>query len=131
MSKQKIILAGGSGFLGRTLAKWFANQDVDVVVFSRRPGNSKFARSVLWDGRTTGDWCGELEGAAAAINLAGRSVNCRYTRRNRQAILDSRVFSTRVLGEAITACKSPPTVWLNSSTATIYRHTYGSPHDES
>jgi len=123
----KVILAGGSGFLGRTLARRFP----DAVVLTRRPAEIDFARAVAWDGRTIGDWARELDGADAVVNLAGRSVNCRYTARNRRRMMDSRVLSTRVLGEAIARCATPPPVWLNSSTATIYLHTFGAPHDES
>ncbi len=80
------------------------------------------ATVVPWDGRTLEPWAGQLEGALAVINMAGRSVNCRYTRRNKREMLASRVDTTRVLGEAIARCKRPPAVWLNSSTATIYQH---------
>jgi hypothetical protein len=123
----KVILAGGSGFLGRTLAKAFPG----AVVLTRRPDAVDFARAVAWDGRTTGDWVRELDGADALVNLAGRSVNCRYTVRNRRQMMESRVLSTRVLGQAISGLPTPPPVWLNSSTATIYLHTFGPAHDES
>src|SRR5207247_2127081 len=87
-------------------------------------------RHVGWDGRTLGEWARELDGASALINLAGRSVNCRYNNRNRREILESRVDSTRVLGEAIARCNKPPQVWLNASTATIYKHTFDRQMDE-
>jgi uncharacterized protein (TIGR01777 family) len=87
-------------------------------------------REVHWDGVTVGDWLKELEGARALINLAGISVNCRYHARNRKLMFDSRLDSTRVLGEAIARCANPPPVWLNSSTATIYKHTFGPAWDE-
>jgi uncharacterized protein len=83
-----------------------------------------------WDGHTLGNWTAALEGADAVINLAGRSVNCRYHARNRRLMLDSRVNATRVLGEAIARCGRPPRVWLNFSTATIYKHTLGPAWDE-
>jgi uncharacterized protein (TIGR01777 family) len=130
MTKNKIILAGGSGFLGRTLAKWYNKKGWEVIVFSRREYESNAARCVTWDGENIGDWVDELEGARAIINLAGRSVNCRYTAANRRKMMDSRVLSTRILGQAISECKIPPQVWLNSSTATIYTHTYSTPHGE-
>jgi hypothetical protein len=126
----KIVIAGGSGFLGRILSQWYQDKDVDVVVLSRNPGAQSFARTVAWDGKTLEPWATELEGAAALINLAGRSVNCRYHKANRKAMMDSRIKSTRVLGEAVRRCAAPPVVWLNSSTATIYKHTFGEPHDE-
>lgn len=130
-SEPKLIIPGGSGFLGRILAPWFAGRGWSVVVLSRK--NSAPAggvRFVPWDGETIGDWARELDGAAAVVNLAGRSVNCRYTRRNRREILQSRLRSTRVLGQAIAACAAPPPVWLNSSTATIYKHSFDRPMDE-
>ena len=119
-----MIIAGGSGFLGRTLAKWFAEKGDEVVILSRSLCEIEGARTVLWDGRTQDAWSRELEGAFAVINLAGRTVNCRYTEANRKQMIDSRVESTRVLGEAIASSENPPAVWLNSSTATIYRHRY-------
>ncbi|MDA0840013.1 MAG: TIGR01777 family oxidoreductase [Planctomycetota bacterium] len=130
MQKKKIVIAGGSGFLGRTLIKWFGRSGRELVVLSRRPAEMEGARIAIWDGRTVGEWAKELDGAEALINLAGRSVDCRYHARNRRAVMDSRVDSTRALGEAICRCSNPPTVWLNSSTATIYKHTYGPAHDE-
>src|SRR4051812_7382326 len=121
--RPKIILAGGSGFLGGVLADHFGTRGTEVVVLSRHPRKSvSSAREVAWDGATAGRWLEELEGARALINLAGISVNCRYHSRNRRLILDSRLDSTRVLGVAVARCADPPRVWLNSSTATIYRH---------
>jgi uncharacterized protein (TIGR01777 family) len=130
--KGHIVLAGGSGFLGTVLAKHFLASGREVVVLTRNPRNQiEGVREVKWDGETLGDWAGELEGAAALINLAGLSVNCRYHARNRKLLVDSRINSTRILGVAASQCKAPPPVWLNSSTATIYKHTYGPPWDES
>ena len=121
--KSKIILAGGAGFLGRMLQKHFAAKGWEVVVLSRRlVGADGAVRFVRWDGEQIGEWSRELEGALALVNLAGRSVNFRYNARNRRLIMDSRLNSTRVLGEAIAHCERPPKVWLNSSTATIYEH---------
>jgi uncharacterized protein (TIGR01777 family) len=113
------------------VAGWFTRQGWDVVILSRGGRAGLAGRAVAWDGRTLGDWAHELEGAAAVLNLAGRSVNCRYTAANRRDMLDSRTDSTRVLGQAIAACSRPPRVWLNSSTATIYRHSYDRAMDES
>ena len=132
MPQRKIILPGGSGFLGRTLAKHFASQGDEVVVLTRgQTGSSKTYRSVHWDAETIGDWAVELENADAVINLAGRTVNCRYTPKNRKQMMDSRVQSTLVLGEAMSKCTTPPPVWMNSSTATIYRHRYDAANTES
>ncbi|HEY3243232.1 MAG TPA: TIGR01777 family oxidoreductase [Phycisphaerae bacterium] len=130
-NSDKVILAGGSGFLGRLLAPWFGRRDREVVVLARSPQVVAGAvRGVVWDGATLAEWWKELNGAAAVINLAGRSVNCRYHARNRRAILDSRLNSTRVIGAAIGRCDRPPPVWLNSSTATIYKHSFDQPMDE-
>ena len=129
--KTRIILAGGSGFLGTMLTKHFAAKGTEVVLLTRSPkASTALVRGVRWDGATAGDWLEELEGARALINLAGISVNCRYHAPNRKLMLDSRLNSTRVLGEAIARCPNPPPVWLNSSTATIYRHTFGPAWDE-
>jgi uncharacterized protein len=129
--KNRIVVAGGSGFIGRMLTNALASGGNDVVVLTRSPqATVQQIRRVQWDGRTLGDWARELDGARALVNLAGRSVNCRYNARNRRQILESRVDSTRVLGEAIARCNAPPRVWLNASTATIYKHTFDQPMDE-
>ena len=129
--RRRIILAGGSGFLGQTLASYFKEQGFEIAVLTRASCHADNAvRQVGWDARTLGPWQKELEGATAVINLAGRSVNCRYHALNRREILDSRVNSTRILGEAIKRCVHPPEVWLNASTATLYRHTFGKAWNE-
>jgi uncharacterized protein len=122
----KIVIPGGSGQVGMILRRALAQAGHDVVVLSRHPA----ARDVPWDGRSLGPWVRELEDASAVINLAGRSVNCRYNAANRRAIMDSRVASTRAVGQAIAACANPPRVWLQASTATIYAHRYDAPNDE-
>jgi uncharacterized protein (TIGR01777 family) len=127
----RIVVAGGSGFIGRLLTDSLVSRNNDVVVLTRSPRPaSQSIRQVGWDGLTLGDWERELDGASAVINLAGRSVNCRYNERNRREILESRVDSTRVIGEAIARCNTPPPVWLNASTATIYKHIFDQPMDE-
>ena len=132
MKTTRIILAGGSGFLGGALAVHFLKTRNEMVVLTRSPKpRTDGAREVAWDARTLGEWTHELEGATAVINLTGRSVDCRYNAKNRREIMESRVNSTRVVGEAIARCPNPPRVWLNSSTATVYQHTFGEPHDES
>jgi len=128
----KIILAGGSGFLGSELARHFQALGWGVAILTRAPKPRKdTVREVGWDAESLGDWARELDGAAAVVNLTVRSVDCRYTAKNRREIMDSRVNSTRVVGEAIAQCRVPPRGWLNSSTATVYTHTFGKPHDES
>lgn len=121
----KLILAGGSGYLGTVLANYFGRR-TEIVVLSRQPlasfHSNHIVRVVHWDGKTLGSWVSELNGADAIINLAGRSVNCRYTLQNQQEIFESRTDATAVIAEAIQLAKHPPKVWINSSTATIYRH---------
>jgi uncharacterized protein (TIGR01777 family) len=128
---RRIVLAGGSGLLGKLLAQHLRAQHYEIVVLSRAPQSStQNVRTLQWDSRTVGDWARELDGAFAVINLTGRSVNCRYNEKNRREILDSRVLSTRAIGEAIARCANPPVVWLNASTATIYKHSVDKPMDE-
>ncbi len=127
----RIVLAGGSGFIGTFLQERLASDGYDVVLLTRSPHEANGGiRQVRWDGRNLGEWISELDGARALINLSGRSVNCRYNGRNRRDILESRVDSTRVLGEAVVRSKEPPSVWLNASTATIYKHTFERSMDE-
>lgn len=130
---KKTVLAGGSGFLGQALARSLLADGYEVVVLSRSVAPpDAIGRFVPWDGKILGEWKNELEGAEALFNLTGRSVDCRYTKANRELILNSRVDSTRVLGEAIRECSDIPKVWLNSSTATIYEDRRGDlkSHDE-
>lgn len=127
----KIVIAGGSGFLGKALTDYFTNKNIEVIILSRRPQKSSgFVKEVYWDGRTLQDWRHELEGAEALINLSGKSVDCRYTEANKQQIYASRLASTRVLGDAVRQCIRPPKVWLNSSSATIYKGSYDKLMDE-
>jgi len=125
----KIVIPGGSGLVGTLLARAFSKDGHDIVVLSRRPSPAAW-RVAAWDGETRGDWMREIDGADVVINLVGRSVNCRYGAENRRQIMDSRVHSTRVVGEAIARASPPPRVWLQASTATIYAHRYDSPNDE-
>ena len=126
----KIVIPGGSGQVGRVLSRAFARDGHDVVVLSRRPAGPQAWRTVVWDGATAGGWAKDLEAADAVINLAGRSVNCRYNAANRREILESRVQSTRAVGEALARRARPPRVWLQASTATIYAHRYDAANDE-
>ena len=126
----KIVIPGGSGQVGTILARAFHGDGHVVVVLSRGASPSAGWRTLPWDARTLGPWAEEVDGADVVINLAGRSVNCRYTPDNRREMMESRVNSTRVVGQAIERAARPPRVWLQSSTATIYAHTFGAPNDE-
>lgn len=130
----RIVLAGGSGFLGTLLGRHFLQKGWDVVVLTRGvpSGNSPVpgARYVQWDGERQGAWMGELDGASVLINLAGKSVNCRYHAGNRRELVDSRILPTRLLGKVIRQCENSPGIWMNASTATLYRHTYDNRWDE-
>lgn len=125
----KIVIPGGSGQVGTVAARWWRAQGHDVTVLSRRISSAPW-RVVEWDARTMGPWAQEIDGADVVLNLAGRSVNCRYHARNRKEMMDSRIDSTRVVGEAIARAQRPPRVWLQASTATIYSHRFDAPNDE-
>jgi len=125
----KIVIPGGTGQVGTVLARAFQKDRHEVVVLSRKPQRAPW-RVIEWDAQTLGPWAAEFEGADVVINLAGRSVNCRYTEENRREIKESRVNSTRVVGLAIAKAKKPPRLWLQSSTATIYAHRFDAANDE-
>jgi uncharacterized protein len=126
----RIVIPGGTGQVGQILARHFHSQRHDVTVLSRTPQAAAPWRIIPWDGSTLGPWIDTLEHSDICINLAGRSVNCRYTPANRKSIYDSRVDSTNILNQAIASLRQPPRVWLNASTATIYRHSLDRPMDE-
>lgn len=119
----KIVIAGGTGFVGQYLSKRFQTLGFQVVVIGRRRG------TIQWDDHSSISEA--LENAAILINLAGKSVNCRYTKKNKAEIFSSRTATTTLLGELIAGCTNPPKLWLNSSTATIYRHAEDRPMTES
>lgn len=123
----KIVIPGGTGQVGTVLNRALSAAGHEVVVLTRRPSA---AGEVAWNGRTPGAWAGEIDGSDVVINLAGRSVSCRYTPANLRAMMDSRVYSTRVVGEVIGAAARPPRVWLQMSTATVYAHRFDAPNDE-
>jgi uncharacterized protein len=125
----KVVIPGGTGQVGTILAHAFHNSGHEVVVLGRRPEQAPW-RGVTWDAKTLGSWTSEIEGSDVIINLAGYSVNCRYHPENRRIIKQSRVESTRIVGEAIAQAVHPPGVWLQASTATIYAHRYDAPNDE-
>lgn len=119
---KKVVLAGGTGFVGQDFAQRFKKLGYEVLIISRQPGH------IAWEDRA--GIIEALEEAEILINLAGKSVNCRYTEENRKVILESRTRTTRILGEAVLACNQPPELWINSSTATIYRHAEDRPMTE-
>lgn len=131
MKYSKIVLAGGNGYLGGVLAKRFSSIADEVIILSRKPkaieGNIK---TLLWDGKTAGDWVNSLNGASLLVNLCGKNVNCRYTSQNREEIINSRVLPTCLLNRVIEHLGNPPLLWINITSATIYRHAEDQAQDE-
>jgi len=124
MKSERIILAGGSGFLGTLLARELAARGAEVIVLTRNPSPSGGPiTEVYWDGRTLGAWAERLSGARAVVNLTGRSVNCRYTPENRREIVESRVESVKAIGEAIRRCAQPPRVLVQTGSLAFYGDT--------
>jgi uncharacterized protein len=121
--QQKIVIAGGTGFTGKYLSQKFKGLGYEVIIISRQ------AEHINWD--NTAAIIAALENATMLINLAGKSVDCRYNEKNKQEIFDSRINTTKALGNAVLQCKNPPPLWINSSTATIYRHAEDRPMTES
>jgi uncharacterized protein len=144
MKNKKIIIAGGTGFIGQELVRYFGKENA-IIVLSRQlknsvnnrnsynilqPQDQANTRMVNWDGQTVSDWAVHLENADIVINLAGRSVNCHYNEKNKKEIFDSRTHAVKALGAAIRQCKSPPCLWINASSATIYREAKDHAQDE-
>lgn len=124
----KVIIAGGNGQVGQILTRFFYSRQDEVTILSRTASSNK--NSVVWDGKTIGGWAKIIDGSDVVVNLAGRSVNCRYTQSNLQQMMNSRVDSTRIIGKAIEQAAHPPKVWLQASTATIYAHSFQKSNDE-
>jgi uncharacterized protein (TIGR01777 family) len=123
---KRVVLAGGSGFLGRSLARELVRRGYAVTILSRTPRTGGGGIDYLgWDAATAGDWSGTLDGAEAVVNLAGRTVNCVHTEENKRQILESRIASVRALGEAFARCRQPPAAWVQSASLAIY----GNPGD--
>ena len=122
-----IIIAGGSGFLGQVLESYFSKKEYEIKILTRNP---KQDNEVFWNAKDLGKWAKHLEHADVLINLTGKSVDCRYNEKNKKLIYSSRIDSTNALGLAINLCENPPKIWINSSTATIYRHSLGKEMDE-
>jgi uncharacterized protein len=128
---KKLIITAGTGFLGQVLVNNFKDKFEEIVILTR--GKSEVKNNIKyihWDAKTLTGWETELENADVLINLAGKSVDCRYTPQNKKEILDSRVDSTAILNEAVLGCKNAPKHWLNSSTSTIYRFSLDKQMDE-
>ncbi|AYG84427.1 Epimerase family protein [Streptomyces hundungensis] len=123
----KIVIPGGTGQVGTVLDRALTAAGHEVAILTRSPRGE---REVAWDGETLGPWADVVDGSDVVINLAGRSVSCRYTETNLRAMMDSRVRSARVVGEAIEAAARPPKVWLQMSTATVYAHRFDAANDE-
>jgi NAD dependent epimerase/dehydratase family enzyme len=145
MKNKKIVIAGGTGYIGQALAKYFGKEN-NIIILGRqvedhennayskhllKAGNGYSIQYLAWDARTLeGNWPDAVDGADIIINLAGKSVNCRYHNRSRAAVINSRVQATKVIGEAIRRTITPPKLWINASSATIYRNTLSGPNDE-
>ena len=144
MINKKIIIAGGTGFIGEEMIRYFGRYN-QIIILTRNSNQTinnrnnytsltqeerKHTTYIQWDGVTVGDWAKQMENADILINLSGKSVNCRYTEANKKAIFDSRILPVKVLGTAITQLITPPKLWVNASSATIYRHALDKPQDE-
>jgi nucleoside-diphosphate-sugar epimerase len=123
----RVVIPGGTGQVGTILDRALTARGHDVVVLTRHPAGE---RHVYWDGRTPGDWMREIDGCDLVVNLAGRSVSCRYTPANLEEMMRSRVDSARAVGRAVAAADRPPRVWMQMSTATVYAHRFDAPNDE-
>nr|WP_321237419.1 TIGR01777 family oxidoreductase [uncultured Psychroserpens sp.] len=119
MKTKTITIAGGSGFLGQVLEHYFSKQGHTIYILTRTPTRHN---DIYWNSKDIEDWAKILEQTDVLINLTGKSVDCRYNEDNKKLIHDSRIDATHVLGLAINLCEQPPKLWMNSSTATIYRH---------
>lgn len=121
----KIVIAGGSGYLGRLLIEHFSTKNHQIVVLSRSSSRTEGqVKYVTWNGEEIGDWANELENTDALINLSGKNINCSFTANNRAALISSRIKSTQVLGKAINLCQKPPKIWLNASSVAYFKETY-------
>lgn len=129
--KNKLIIAAGTGFLGNVLIQHFKNKFEEIVILTRGKSEIKNQiKYVNWNAKSFSGWEKELENVDVVINLAGKSVDCRYTKKNKAEILASRIDSTKILNEAILQCENPPKHFINSSTATIYSHSEDKEMDE-
>lgn len=128
---KKIVLAGGNGYLGTVLANYYKDKANEVIILARKQAKTiDNIRTVVWDGKAENGWTVQLAGADMLINLCGKNVNCRYTEKNKSEIITSRVLPTELLGHAIHKMINPPKLWINVTSATIYRHAEDHPQDE-
>lgn len=128
---KKLIIAAGTGFLGQVLVNHLKNSFDEIVILTRgKSKNKDNIKYVNWNAKSFSGWEKELENAAVLINLAGKSVDCRYNEKNKQEIYNSRIESTKILNQAVLQCENPPKHWLNSSTSTIYRFSLDKQMDE-
>lgn len=119
---KKIVIAAGTGQIGKALVKHFSETSEEIIILSRRAhAKSGNVKTVNWNGRDVGNWSVELEGADLLINLAGTSVNCRHTPENKKRILDSRIDALNTLAKAVELCKTPPSVWIQASAGALYK----------
>jgi len=131
MGYTKIVLAGGNGYLGGLLARHFSSLAEEVIILARKPQTiDRNIKTIVWDGKTESTWKSAFENTDLLVNLCGKNVNCRYTKRNREEIINSRVIPTRLLGKIISKLTHPPKLWINLSSATIYRHAEDYAQDE-
>ena len=144
MKNKKIIIAGGTGFIGQEMIKYFGKEN-HIIILTRKIDRAENNRNkydsiqkedlvstifLKWDGKSIGNWAEKLEGADLVINLAGKTVNCRYTEKNKREILNSRTDAVKAIGTALSQCSKPPGLWINASSATIYRYAEDRPQDE-
>jgi uncharacterized protein (TIGR01777 family) len=131
MKYKKIILAGGNGYLGTVMANYYKGLTKEVIILSRKAAEAEENITThVWDGINEGDWIEELEGADLLINLCGKNVNCRYTKKNQEEIISSRINPVKLIGRVIGKLKHPPLLWITITSATIYRHAEDHPQDE-
>jgi uncharacterized protein len=128
----KLVIAAGTGFLGEVLVKHFKNKYDEIIILTRQKKPKQDNVSyIVWNVHSVGEWCKALQHCDVLINLTGKSVNCRYTEKNKKEILDSRLDANRVLGEALKLIQHQPDVWINSASSTIYDASFDQPNTES
>lgn len=120
----KIIITATNGFMGKALVSYFKKEHQIIALQRKTQANETNVNYCVWDGKTLGTWADEFEGADVVINLAGKSVDCRYNEKNKAEIFSSRLESTAIIGKAIEQCAVKPKLWINAASATIYQHSF-------